>query len=186
MDISVIKVLIPAILAFCIGIGITPLVTNYLYKYRVWKKTGGKTTLHGAVATEFNRLKAEAETKTPRMGGIVIWLSVFVTVALLFLAKQLLPNTLFSELDFFSRSQTWIPLFALLVGALIGFINDFYDVVHEGRGIALRHRLLAITVLSAVIGWWFYDKLDVTTVNIPFDGSLELGILIIPFFHPFN
>ena len=182
MDLTVIKILIPAALAFCIGIAIAPLVTNYLFKYKVWKKTGGKQTLHGQVATEFNRLKGADETKTPRMGGIVIWLSVFLTVCLLFVGRELLPNTLLSELDFFSREQTWIPLGTLLIGAIIGFINDFYDVIQGGKGLALRYRLIAISLLAGCIGWWFYDKLEVTGVNIPFDGTLELGWLIIPFF----
>lgn len=182
MDLSVVKILIPATLAFVIGIGITPLVTHYLYKYKVWKKIGGKQTLHGIIAEEFNRLKGEEETKTPRMGGLVIWVSVIVTAVLMLLGSRLFPGTLLAELDFFSRSQTWIPITALLVGGVIGFVNDFYDVVQGGKGIALRYRLLAISAIAAVIGWWFYEKLEVTGVNIPFDGTLELGILIIPFF----
>lgn len=182
MDISVLKILIPATLAFCIGIGITPMVTYHLYKYKVWKKAGGKTTLNGAEAIEFNRLKGVHETKTPRMGGIVIWLSVLLSVLVLYLAKLLLPESVLAELDFFSRSQTWIPLSTLVIGAAIGFVNDFYDVVHGGRGLALRYRLIGISLLSGFIGWWFYTKLGVTGVNIPFDGTLELGILIIPFF----
>jgi len=182
MDISVLKILVPATLAFTIGIAIAPFITHYLYAYKVWKKEGGKKTLHGHDATEFNRLKAEHETKTPRMGGIVIWLSVFLTVFILYLADMFFPNTKLAELDFFSRSQTWIPIFSLLVGAIVGFINDFYDVAHQGRGLALRYRLIAISTLAAFIGWWFYEKLEVTSINIPFDGSLELGFLIIPFF----
>jgi phospho-N-acetylmuramoyl-pentapeptide-transferase len=148
----------------------------------VWKKEGGKTTLHGHEATEFNRLKAEHETKTPRMGGIVIWGSVLLTVIFLYSGKKLLPESVFADLDFFSRSQTWIPLGTLVIGAAIGFVNDFYDVVHGGKGLALRYRLLAISALSGAVAWWFYAKLGVTGVSIPFDGTLELGILIIPFF----
>jgi phospho-N-acetylmuramoyl-pentapeptide-transferase len=182
MDISIIKILLPATIAFTIGIAITPLVTHYLYKYKVWKKEGGKKTLHGIEATEFNKLKGVEETKTPRMGGIVIWSSVLITVFLLYIAKLFFADTVFSELDFFSRSQTWIPISTLVIGAIIGLINDFYDIVHEGRGLALRCRLAAITLLSGAIGWWFYSKLGVTGVNIPFDGTLEFDILIIPFF----
>ena len=92
------------------------------------------------------------------------------------------PNPFFSDLDYLSRSQTLIPATALLVGAIIGFLNDFYDVSHEGKGIQLKIRLALITVLSGLLGWWFYAKLGVSGVNIPFDGMLELGILIIPFF----
>ena len=43
-------------------------------------------------------------------------------------------------------------------------------------------RLLLITILSGTLGWWFFAKLGVTSIGIPFDGALEVGILIIPFF----
>jgi len=46
----------------------------------------------------------------------------------------------------------------------------------------LRMRLVIIALASASIGWWFYDKLDVTSVMIPLYGPLFLGIFIIPSF----
>ncbi len=182
MDSIILIVLIPALLTFSIGIFITPLVTHYLYKHKVWKKQGGKVALGGHEATEFNRLKGDGETKTPRMGGIVIWGSVIITLLLTYILSVIFPNPFFSDLDYLSRSQTLIPATALLVGAIIGFLNDFYDVSHEGKGIQLKIRLALIAVLSGLLGWWFYAKLGVSGVNIPFDGTLELGILIIPFF----
>lgn len=182
MENPLIKILIPATLAFVIGILITPLLTHYLFKYKVWKKTGGKEALGGIVATEFNKLKGEHETKTPRMGGIIIWGSVVLTVFLLMALKFLFPQSVLAHLDFFSREQTWIPISVLIVGALVGLLNDFYDVTHDGKGLRLTIRILLITLLSGVIGWWFYSKLGVTEIGIPFDGSLYIGILIIPFF----
>jgi phospho-N-acetylmuramoyl-pentapeptide-transferase len=182
MEITIIKILIPATLAFIIGILITPVVTHYLFRYKVWKKAGGKTALNGTDATEFNRLKGEGETKTPRMGGIIIWGSVLLTVIILFIFERLFPEFVFANLDFFSREQTWIPLSTLIIGAAIGFLNDFYDVTHKGKGIRLSVRIIIISLLSGLIGYWFYQKLGVTSIGIPFDGSLEIGILIIPFF----
>ncbi|MFT5849501.1 MAG: phospho-N-acetylmuramoyl-pentapeptide-transferase [Patiriisocius sp.] len=182
MDISIIKILIPAVLAFIIGIAITPLVTHYLYKYKVWKKEGGKTAMNGTVATEFNRLKGEGETKTPRMGGIVIWGSVLLTVLLLAVLGEVFTTSIFAELDFFSRSQTWIPISTMVLGAALGFLNDFYDVTHRRDGVSLKMRLLLISMLAGSIGWWFYAKLGVDTVGIPFDGTLFVGWLIIPIF----
>ena len=82
MNSAIISVLLPAIAAFCIGIAITPLITHYLYTYRVWKKAPGKKTLNGDEAVEFNRIKGVTEAKTPRMGGMVIWIAVFITAAL--------------------------------------------------------------------------------------------------------
>ncbi len=182
MEATILKTLIPAILAFAIGIGITPVVTHYLYAYKAWKKTGGKTTLHGTEATEFNRLKADTEVKTPRMGGIVIWGSVFITVGLIALTELLVPHSIFADLDYFSRSQTWIPLAVLALGAAFGFLNDFYDVTHRRNGVSLRVRILLISLLAGLIGWWFFAKLGVTDIGIPFVGVLTLGWLIIPFF----
>jgi phospho-N-acetylmuramoyl-pentapeptide-transferase len=182
MEDTIVKILIPAALAFAIGILITPLVTHYLYAYKVWKKTGGKTTLQGTEATEFNRLKADTETKTPRMGGIVIWGSIFLTVGLIALLGALLPYSIFADLDYFSRSQTWIPLAVLALGAAFGFLNDFYDVTHGKEGVRLRVRIILISLLAAGIGWWFFTKLGVNSVGIPFAGDIAIGWLVIPLF----
>ncbi|MBP6881699.1 MAG: hypothetical protein KBC35_03675 [Candidatus Pacebacteria bacterium] len=182
MDSLVLNVLIPALLSFTIGIFITPIVTHFLYKHKAWKKQGGKVAIGGKVATEFNKLKGEHETKTPRMGGVIIWGSVLITLGGTYLLARLMPGTYFDDLAFLSRSQTLIPAVTLMIGALIGFLNDFYDISHEGKGLRLSIRLSLITLLSLGLGWWFYFKLGVTSISIPFDGVLELGIMIIPFF----
>ena len=182
METLIIKLLLPAILAFCIGILITPIVTYHLYKFKAWKKEGGKTAIGGHVAAEFNRLKGGEETKTPRMGGIVIWGSTLITIVVLYLLTLTSENTFFNELFFLSRSQTWIPFATLLIGALFGLLNDFYDIEHGGKGVRLSVRLLLITTLSAFIGWWFYAKLGVDSIGIPFAEPLYVGVLLIPFF----
>lgn len=182
MEFPIFKILIPATVAFACGIIITPLLTHYLYKFKVWKKQGGKVALNGTVATEFNRLKGADEIKTPRMGGIVIWGSVICTLILFYIGTALWPESNFADLFFLSRAQTWIPLATLLIGAGVGFLNDYYDVVHGGKGLRLSLRIVIISILSGVIGFWFYTKLGVDSIGIPFDGSLYVGWLIIPFF----
>ncbi len=180
--IILVKVFAPSVLAFIFGILITPFVTHYLFRYKVWKKQPGKTALGGHEASEFNRIKGAEETKTPRMGGVVIWASVFLTVLSLFALKHLWPQSIFSQLDFFSRSQTWIPLAVFALGALVGLLNDYYDITHGGKGLRLRLRILLISLLATLIGWWFYSKLGVDAIGLPFAGELYVGILIIPFF----
>lgn len=184
---NIIKVFIPATASFVVGILFAPILTHYLYKYRVWKKVASKTALDGTPATEFEKLRATVhtgtETSTPRMGGILIWVSVtFVTVGLWLLAR-FLPIPLTGKLDFLSRSQTWIPLFSLLAGAFMGLVNDLLDIHPSGeRGVRLRTRLLFVTFVSSFIGWWFYAKLGVDAIGIPGDGTFTLGALIIPLF----
>lgn len=181
-DITLIKVLTPAILTFCIGIALTPFVTRYLYAYRIWKTRGGKVALDGTTAHEFNRLHGSREREVPRMGGVVVWGSALITITGIAFIAAFFPSVATLKLDFLSRAQTWIPLSALLLGGLLGALNDIYDVYGKGEGIRLRMRLVIIALASAGIGWWFYDKLDVTSVMVPLYGPLFLGIFIIPSF----
>lgn len=182
METLILKILLPAIITFMIGIVIAPIITHYLYKYQVWKKQGGKTTIGGLEAVEFNRLKANTETKTPRMGGIVIWGSILLAISLLFFLKTIFSHQFFTDVFFLSRAQTWIPFTVLFIGAFFGMLNDFYDVQHGGKGVRLSVRLLVISILAAFIGWWFYSKLGVTSISFPFSEPIYLGIFLIPFF----
>jgi phospho-N-acetylmuramoyl-pentapeptide-transferase len=176
------RVLIPAGTAFGLGLLGTPILTYYLYKYKAWKKRAGKRALDGEVASEFNRLHEESEVRAPRMGGIIIWGSVALTTVLMALAGMAAPSSIFSQLNFLSRSQTWIPLATLLIGAIVGFADDLLTIREEGRGLRLRFRLLIVVLLSSCIGWWFFVKLAVVAVDVPFSTPLYVGWLIVPFF----
>ena len=176
------RILIPFITSFAVGILLTPVLTHYLYTYKVWKKKPGKETLEGTVAENFNKLHQAMEAHTPRMGGIVIWASVLIT-ALLFALLAFVVDGSFTRLNFVNRGQTWLPLFALIMGAFVGFLNDLLDVTTpDSRGISVKWRLLAVVLVSGFIGWWFYAKLGVSAVAVPFLGTLPLGVFFIPFF----
>lgn len=179
---DVVRVLIPAGTAFVIGVGLTPIITHYLYRYKAWKKTPGKVAYDGSTATEFNRLHTGHETRAPRMGGIIVWASTLLAITGFAFFAKLFPGPITEQLDFFSRGQTWMPLAALLVGAFAGLIDDLLIIRPGGNGLRLRYRLFLVIGLSLLIGMWFYQKLEVTSIQIPFDGELYLGIFIIPFF----
>ena len=184
MVFDLLKVFLPSITAFWLGIVMTPVLTYYLYRYKAWKKKAGKIALDGTEAQEFAKLREETETKTPRMGGIIIWASVAATTGVMWALAHVWPDTGAAKFDFLSRTQTWIQLTTLLLGGLVGLVNDILDVTSESgeRGIRLSARLVFVSLLALFIGWWFYDKLDVTALGIPFNGEWEIGWLIIPFF----
>ena len=180
---DLVKVFVPTALAFIFGICITPILTHYLYKHRAWKKITGKIALDGNEAVEFNKLHQQREGETPRMGGLLIWGSLMLTILSLYLLDIFFrTHSLFSSINFLSRSQTFIPVATYIVGAVVGLLNDFYDVSHRGGGIRLRVRLGIITVMSTLIGYWFYAKLGVDSIGIPYFGALVIGALVIPFF----
>jgi len=103
MIIDVVKVFVPASLAFALGILLAPFLTHYLYKYRAWKKRPGKTDFMGNDAPTFNALHKEREVNTPRMGGIIIWASTALTVFGVMAVAKLFPGDVTEKLNFFTR-----------------------------------------------------------------------------------
>src|SRR3989344_7226548 len=182
MIVDAVRVLIPALASFSIGIVFAPLLAHYLYRSKSWKKQAGKQGLEDKNGTPlFNALHETREVSTPRMGGILIWSAVLGS-SLLFIGLADLLGEPFSSLNFITRNQTWLPFSALLVGAIAGLFDDTLEITRGDGGLRLRWRLAIVALLGFFSAWWFYEKLDVSSVGIPFGSPLELGWLFIPFF----
>jgi phospho-N-acetylmuramoyl-pentapeptide-transferase len=197
-SLSLIKILLPAFIAFAIGIFITPFFTNIFYKYKLWKKKARATGVQNkfdengkidpeAMSEEFQKISdADRETKVPRVGGIIIWVSVLLSTLLLFLLFVIFPNTTTAKLEFISLNQTVLPLIALFVGAVVGLINDLLDI-RKGKGIFAdgfpkRYFILIVTILGAMGAWWFYTKLGMDSLYVPIlniDWSLGPWFVIV-------
>ena len=186
MIINLFKVFAPLTISFFVGIAITPFLTHYLYKYKLWKKRAGKVDPSGNNTPIFNSLHKEKEVGTPRMCGIIIWVSTIITVLAIFLISLIFPSDTMSKLNFLSRSQTWIPFATLILGSLVGLFDDWLEINGNGNyiagGLSFRTRLGIVTVLGLLIASWFFFKLELASVALPFFGNLDLGILFIPFF----
>lgn len=189
MIIDVVKVFLPSVVAFVIGIAITPILTHYLYKYKLWKKLSVQKTIDGHDALISASLHKDEERKTPRMGGIIVWVSVLLTAFGFWLISQLVPIDIFEKIDFISRNQTWIPLATLLFGGLVGLIDDFLGTrggagqgSYIGGGLSLHKRLLLVSAAGLLCSLWFYFKLDVNSIGLPFVGDFYIGLFFIPLF----
>ena len=180
MEFYVVKILFFSALAFIFTIIVAPILTHYLYKYKLGKKirNSGDTPI-------FSEMHAHKEG-TPTMGGVLIWGTVLVFILGFSLLDNLFPETIFHHLNFLSRSETLLPLGALVISALIGLFDDWLDVrgkgVLGGGGLKLRHRLLIYTLIAIAGALWFYFKLDWTVFHVPFLGNFEIGAWYIPIF----
>ena len=174
---NVVRIFTVATLAFFVSLILTPLWMKVLYKYKLGKQ------LRTEGAPIFNQLH-KAKEGTPTMGGLTIWLTVAIlTLLFWYLSKAV--DGFWSRVNFFSRGQTWLPLGALIVAALVGLADDFLGVLRvgpKGGGLKMRYRLLLYAFVAAGGAWWFYFKLGFSSINVPFLGDLAIGWWYILFF----
>lgn len=173
---NVIKVLGSAAVASAIAALWCPLLINFLYKHKLWKKSARTKAISGEDANVFYELHKEREIKAPRFGGLLIWITVVLVIIIFY----------FSELNFLSRSQTWLPLFTLIAASLVGFLDDILQVFGKGKyiggGLSFKKRLLIVILIGLIGGIWFYSKLGWDVITIPFLGQFSIGYLYIPLF----
>ena len=196
ITIDVIKIFVLGVCSFVFAFAATPILTHFLYKHKLWRKEVREKAIDGGDLPYFQKFHKQGETHIPRFGGLLIWLTpLFLAGLFFFLAKT--NFYWFQKLNFLSRSQTWLPLFALGAASLVGFVDDILQVVappsqrflrkiwesqYIARGLALRHRLFLVGLIGLIGGWWFFEKLGWNTLHIPGGGDLEIGILYIPLF----
>lgn len=176
------KVLLPVVVSFLIGIMIAPTVIRLLTKYKIWKKKNISKSIDGKDAPITASLHNDEEKKLLRMGGIVVWFAVFFTAMLFWSLSKIYPTIITEKLDFISRAQTWLPLMGMLVGAIVGGIDDLLVAqtlgkvgTYIGGGLSFPIRLSAVAGMGLFAGVWFFTKLGVSTVYIPFYGHVALG-----------
>lgn len=191
MNLSLIKLFLPAVMTFVLGIMITPFFTDFFYKHKMWKKTA--RTVDGdkpadEMSAEFKRIaNAHMELHTPRVGGMIIWASICLSALILFLIPTFFPNAVSQKLNFVSKEQTLLPFVALLIGALLGLINDLLTVRASAgvfvNGLPRRYMLSMIGLSGLAFAFWFFLKLGDMQIVIPFiHQSLYLGVWFVPFF----
>lgn len=186
MYLDLLKVFTPTVFAFFIGIFITPIATHFFYKYKMWKK---KVRSVDVASLEFKKVHAQKEAteiSVPCVGGVIIWVSVLITTFTFYILSILLPDTAFYEFNFFSRSQTFVPLGVFVLGAFLGLVDDALEIT--GRSNITRQtpwytrmKIVAVLAIGFIAGWWFYSKLGMDSVFIPFGAYFYLGLLIVPF-----
>ena len=175
----IVKILFLTTTSFIFAMACTPIMTHFLYKYKMGKQIRGDGS-----TPIFTKLHAH-KAGTPTMGGILIWMTVLIFSLFFFYIVKILPFDILEKLNFLSRKETLLPLGALVASALVGLLDDYLDVRRLGykkRGIKFSNKLLIYIGIALVGAWWFYFKLDWDIIRIPLIGSFEVGMWYILFF----
>jgi phospho-N-acetylmuramoyl-pentapeptide-transferase len=176
-DYIVIKIFSLTFFSFFLAMAWTPLLTHFLYKYKL-----GKQIREDGTSPVFSALHIK-KSGTPTMGGALVWVTVLVlSVAIYYLSTWF--DHYFSFLNFLTRSQTLLPLGCLVAAAIVGLFDDYLGVRKigpKGGGLSIKHRLLVYTAIAIVAAFWFYFRLDWDLIRVPFVGNFNIGWWFIPF-----
>jgi len=186
--VNILKVLSTGLLAFLLAFLITPLWTNILYKYKIGIKIK-EHSVDGKKLAFVNKLHA-AKAGTPTMGGFLIWFSVLVLALashyIFPVIAQWSGINFVARLDFLSRSQVWLPLFALASAGVLGLFDDVMSVrgwgKNKGGGMRFIMRFWWLLTIAGVGAWWFYSKLGWDQIHIPAVGDFSIGLWYLPVF----
>ncbi|NCO10370.1 phospho-N-acetylmuramoyl-pentapeptide-transferase [Candidatus Saccharibacteria bacterium] len=166
---ATLRIFLLSVVAFILAMMLTPVYTFAAYRYKFWKRQRTASTT-GEALKVFTKLHANKfKRNIPTMAGMIFVL-VIVIVTFVF------------NLD---RRETWLPLAALAGGAFVGLIDDIINIRGKGKGVAgLRSQIkfLMITAIGVGLGWYFFERLGVSSVHVPYIGDWDLGWLIIPLF----
>jgi len=157
---------------FLLTIAVTPHFIKLLYRFKCVKQIR-EVASTGEQATIFQSLHGKKKG-VPTMGGILIWGSSFVIVLLSGLSSSLG----LTENSLINRNETWLPLATLLATALLGAVDDYFNIkgLGKSKGINIKPKFLWLTLFAAVGAFWFNTKLGFNSVYFPGFGEVSLPL----------
>lgn len=163
---------------FIVGLLIIPWFIGLLRKYKIGKNIR-EESLDGKKTELFSALHAK-KAGTPTMGGIIIWGLVVAVV----LFTRILSEFEIIDHSLLQRSEVYLPLFTLVFVGTLGAIDDYFNVkgIGKTKGLPFILRSSILLLFGLIGGLWFYFKLGVTDITVPFVGLVYMGWWYIPFF----
>ncbi|HEY5221103.1 MAG TPA: phospho-N-acetylmuramoyl-pentapeptide-transferase [Candidatus Paceibacterota bacterium] len=174
-----VRVTILTTISFVIALLVTPLWFKFIQKYKF-----GKQLRDGAEAPVFAELHKN-KAGTPTSGGLIIWTTV-IGMAIIFDVMRHLFGGGWAYFNFVDRAQTYLPIAAFLIAALLGLLDDWLGALKlggaSGGGLKIRQKAIVYTLIALVGAWWFYFRLAWNVLQVPFVGNVTIGWWYIPIF----
>lgn len=175
---EVIRIFFLATVSFLVAFVFAPFFIRFLKAHKLGKQ------LRDSIAAPIFAALHKNKIGTPTMGGVLIWGTVLIIIFFTWFFSWL-DGPFFDALNFISRPQTYLPIGAFFAAALVGLVDDVFNVKKigaHGGGVRFRHRLVLYALIALVGALWFYFKLDWDVIRVPFVGTFSLGLWYIPVF----
>ncbi len=165
---KLISVLLLGVLGFVLTMALTPIYTTLAYKYKWWKKQRSDAW-SGGQATVYAKLHAAKHKRNiPNMAGVVFIVSIAFITLILNLKRQ----------------ETWLPLAGMVAAGVIGLADDVMNIRGSNKSVGGMRAIVKFSLYSIVGligGVWFYEKLGVHSIYLPWvhEWNIGFGIIIL-------
>lgn len=158
---------------------VTPILTAFLFRHRLGKqiRDANETPVYSALHAQ--------KAGTPTMAGVLVWGTTVALGLVWWGLSFVVPHGLWHDLNFWSRSETYLPMGMMILAAIIGMVDDIYNIKRRGAhggGLRVRQRLVLFAAIACIGAWWFVTKLDWTTLHMPLVGNFDIGLWYAPLF----
>ncbi|MCK5461140.1 phospho-N-acetylmuramoyl-pentapeptide-transferase [Candidatus Gracilibacteria bacterium] len=167
-----------ALFAFLVGIFLFPKFITFVTNYKFTQKIR-EEGLFGGTAKLFKALHLH-KSGTPTMGGVVIIVSIFITIIL----SRILSYFGVIDYSLLNRGETYLPIFTLGVVGFLGLIDDYLNISESSKqkGLSAKVKFWTLFLFAVFGAFWFVFKLDYSTIHIPGIGDFDIGLWYFPLF----
>lgn len=150
-----IHALFSGVITFFVAVAIGTPIVNYLRRQKIGKEISEYLPEH------------QKKAGTPTFGGFIIWLPTFLVTAV--------------AVDWWNHQSILLPLGMIGITMAAGFVDDLGTLQHRAqKGLSWRFKMSFTALFGLAAAVVLYEYIEVQSINIPYVGSYELGLLYIP------
>lgn len=163
---------------------LAPLYIQILQRFRLAKQIRLEASLGGGKAKQFHKLHKH-KSGTPTLGGgliiVTVLLMIWLSIVLVSIGERIgipLTNSLWN------RKETYLVVFTLLSMGLLGGVDDYMNVrgIGKTKGMSARVKMIGLIFFWVLGSLWFFYKLGIDSVSLPYFGEIFIGWWYIPLF----
>lgn len=154
---------------------------NLLYSLKFQRPGRGTADFMGTVNQVFNKLHKK-KTGVPVGGGLLIIIATTILFVGVMGMLRLVGADIQSVYDY--RGEINVIFATFILFGLLGLYDDimkFFGKDTRLVGVSWRFKIIAQAIIGLGIGWYLYNKLGISIINLPYFGVLDLGWLFVPF-----
>jgi len=118
----------------------------------------------------------------PTMAGIIIWWPPIFLALFFWLMQNLTSSDYFKFMNFLTPRETYLPLFGLFIGGIIGLIDDILHRLPKKVKLGAKEKFLVYLSLALFFAWWFIVKLNYKFIDLV---DLRFNVHLLIFFFIF-